>query len=450
MLLLLTILLIVVLVMTYIASKKEVCSPGVLFVAPFVVMCVVALMFQKEWSFELGVNTFFVVLIGNITFCIGTYIGNMVKLRNCGSNCTIDSGYDISGSKYILLCLFQCFCYSVKVKYIVDFAVSNGVRRSIPRALGYYNNMLKFTTEATVRFPSWLTLGLDACSMLGFVFACLLAHQIITKGYKQKTFFLILVNFVVAFIGGSTSGGRGGSVQVAISFLCAYLILYQRKNKWIKPIPVKKLIVIFIGLLFVAWMFFISMTWLGRSEALLVGRYLSNYIGAQIFNLDYLLNYTFESSVIFGQETFYPLIERLSGLLGISQWSNFHIAYENVYAAGYNTGNVYTCFYSYVKDFGFLGVVLVPVLFGVFCQIMYRYARNTRGNEAITINLIFYSNLAYMIAFAFFADKLGSMVFTFNMAKKMVLLYVIMLYLYNFDIKKGNIILRKKTIQNLN
>lgn len=425
----------------YYAFNKELCSPSILFVVPFILMCIIALFNQKTWSFELEMNTFCVVLFGNIFFCFGALFGNRIKLIRCGKNCDITGSKVVNSWKLIFLFLFQIICYTIKIRYIMNFATSHGVVNDISSCLVYYNNMQKFTTAETVNFPSWLSIGLDMCAVFGYLCAAMLAQQIVLKRKEQKDVLLILINYIVAVIGGMTSGGRGGSVQILLALLCAFVILYQRKHYWKKTVPLKHIAMIALGLLFIIAVFMASTTWVGRTAFQNAGRYLSNYIGAQIYNLNYFLNSVFSRSEIWGQETFYPIIQKIAGWLGITHWSNYHVGYDNVHVAGYNTGNVYTAFYSYVKDFGAMGVVIMPFIFGLISQIVYRYARKSPNEYAINFGLIIYLIFSYVIAFGFFADKFGGMLFTFNTIKRIVLLFFLELFLYRLDYKKTKIII---------
>ena len=440
MLFILIICLIFLLWIVYQISHGELCTPAFLYVAPFILMCSVAFGFQREWGFDLKINTFFVVLTGNICFVAGTYLGNKLRLTNflkVGTNCNITKGFKVSSWKYFVFILLQIFFYLMKIRYILSWASSHGAGNSISEAIGYYNEIKKFTTDEVATFPAWLSLGLDICTMYGIILACCFALQILLAKEQgtqnRKALILTAVSFVIAAVGESSSGGRGGTVQLAVGLLATYIILYQRKYNWKKKLPFKYIAKIAVALIGVVILFCASITWLGRDEIHLFGRYLSTYVGAQIFNLDYFLNTNYESSVIFGQETFYPLVQRIASILGISKWSNYHVGYDSVYAAGFSTGNVYTAFYTYIIDFGYIGVIILPFLFGLFSQIVYRHARKSPTVNPINIGMVFYSNLSYIIAFAFFADKFGSLVFTINMIKKLFILWLVMLFMFRFE-----------------
>lgn len=213
-----------------------------------------------------------------------------------------------------------------------------------------------------------------------------------------------------------------------------------------KSIPFKTILFVVIACVGIVALFCASVTWVGRYEVHLFGRYIANYCGAQIFNLNYWLNNNPEFSRFFGQQTFYPIIEKFASILGISEWADYHVGVDSVYAAGYSTGNVFTTFYSYIMDCGYVGIVIMPIIFGIFSQMVYKFARKSPSKYPINAGMIFYCMIAYSIAFSFFGDKFGSLVFTFNMMKRIIILIVLSFFLYYFDIRGLKIVIRKSDV----
>ncbi|MBQ4512821.1 MAG: oligosaccharide repeat unit polymerase [Anaerolineaceae bacterium] len=444
MLLLLFFILLILLIFEYQHNNKELISPIILYLVPFIVMILIALFNAKQWSFEINFTTFVIVIFGSLAFSLGTSTGNRIKLRRNGKNSDISCIKNGNTWKYVLFLIAQIIIFYLKIRYILAFARNRGVTGGISSALRYLNDLTKFTTEDTVHYPFFVSLGLDICTMFGFSCACLFAQQFFIEKRKKVDFILILLNFIIAFIGGSTSGGRGGSVQVIVSFICSLFIFYQRKNDYKKTVSLKIICLTVLILIGVLSLFIISIQWIGRYPPSMILRYITNYIGVQIYNFNSISETESGVSEIFGQETFYPMIQKICSLLGISKWANYHVGYPNVYSTGYNTGNVYTCYYSYIKDFGLIGAIILPFIFGCYSQIIYRSAKRSDRNNPITTSLVYYSNLSYMIIFSFFADKFGSIVFSPNMIKRTIILYIINVFLFDTDMntEKTAIIVR--------
>ena len=439
MLYLLIILLLVLLFIIYNAAHKDISNPAFLFTAPFIIMCIVVVFFKKQWDFELGVKTFFVILFGNIFFFIGTLIASKLHKKNSGINSKLFNKDDLSEKKgllYIVLLTFQAFCYVTKIKYIINFGTSHGIANNLSKCIVYYNNVLKFTTNEVIQFPTWLAIGLDICAMFGIICSCQLAYRIISKNSNKKISILILMNYILSIFGGLLSGGRGGAIQPIVSLLIAYLIFLYKKQSSDNGITFKSILFITLCIIATVYFFIVSLTWIGRYEVHMVGRYISNYIGAQLLNLNYML---YSDNIIYstipGQETFFPIIQKISKILSIDKWSNYYVGAQSIDIVGYNTGNVFTCFYSYIKDLGYIGVLILPLLFGFLSQLLYEKAAKSSTSAPISFSIIVYSYYSYIIVFSFFADKFGSIFYTFNMVKRLILLYILYFVLYKISIK---------------
>lgn len=420
--------------MAYKMNNDEICAPPVLFCAPFVLCCFFALCNEKAWNWDANLNTAVVVLVGIAFFLLGTYFGNRIKIK---SN-RVEGLKDTSGTnvkKIYALVFFHIVCYLWKFKCMFQFGQRIGVGNNLSKILAYVNNTTKFSsTEVNINYPQLLSIGLEICTATGFVVACLLAYSLIEIRKNKRLLFVCAIDFAICVAGSLTSGGRGGAVQLIFSFLGTFLILYQRKYLWKRSVPLKYLARVGIGIVLTGIGFFAVITLIGRYDVHMVWRYLSNYIGAQLFNLDYYLNSKFESSVIFGQETFQPIIQFFAGKFGISEWSRYTLDLPMVTAAGYNTGNVYTTFYPYIHDFGVIGLLICPFIMGTIVQVIYRKARNSQDECAVDCWLVVYSNIIYMLVFSFFSNKIYELLFSIQMLKKILWIFATLYFLYRVNI----------------
>lgn len=425
--------LLLILFLEYTYMNKEICTPAFLFTAPFVVLCIVALICARVWNFQMHWNTFFVILCGNVFFFLGTALADKISFKRKQLNYLVIQDENESWFRYFLFLGGQCVCYLWKLRLILQFARRNGVAGGISAALKYYDHIIKFTTESTFRMPRILSLGLDVCTAFGYVCACVLAQKLLQD--KKKNFFIVILNFTVAVMGGLSSGGRGLAIRYLIAFLIAYLILGFRQKEWKTAIEFKQIIKIILALLAIVSFFIYSRQMVGRGNVTEVWIYLSKYIGAQLYNLDHYLNKAFRESEFMGQQTFQPLVQFVCSKLGIRQWARYNLDLPFIRAAGYDMGNVYTTFYAYIHDFGYFGVCIMPLLFGLITQPIYKLSKGSTTSHTLNLGLVLYSDLAYMLVFSFFSNKLGELLVTVPMLKKIIFIWLILMFLYHTRIK---------------
>lgn len=70
----------VITAMAYKVNNNEICSPAVLFSAPFVLCCFFALCNEQVWNWDANINTVAVVLVGTCFFLLGTVFGKKIKI----------------------------------------------------------------------------------------------------------------------------------------------------------------------------------------------------------------------------------------------------------------------------------------------------------------------------------------------------------------------------------
>ncbi len=434
MILILIIALCIFLIASYRVFDRELCTPAVLYIGPFIVMSVVAFLFQWTWNMELQLNTMLVIVTGTLFFLAGAYIGQRIWLKRIGNNCRIEGGMRIDNWKYILFFVISLVSFGWRYKLVVDYGRAHGAK-TVSRALVYYNNMLKFTTNELLRTPRLVSIGNTIGTVAGFIWACDFASQLLQKEKNTVKAALSFSNLVLCVIGSMSSGARGGAVQIICAFAVAFLILLYRKGEWKKLIPLKYLLRLSVVAMLTLIGFLGTVTLIGRYKVNAYGRYIANYLGAQLYNLNYYINEDFRSSEIFGQETFHSIIQFLARLGGISNYARYNSDLPSVKIGDLSLGNVYTCYYSYLHDFGYTGVIILSFIFGLISIICYRHARKSPIENPINLGLIIYSRISYCLLFSYFSNKFYSIIVSANFVKQTVYTIILLCFLYRFRIR---------------
>ena len=419
---------------SYRIFDKELCSPAILYITPFIAMVVVAFLFQWIWDMKLYFNTVFVILLGTVFFVIGAFIGKRIKLPEMGSKCRIDQGRGIENWKYVLFFIISLVSFGWRYKLVIDYGRAHG-GKTISRALVYYNNMLKFTTNELLHTPRLVSIGNTIGTAAGFIWACDLANQLVRKDKNIIKLILSLSNLVLCIIGSMSSGARGGAVQIISAFAIALLVMLYRKGEWKHRIPLKYILMLCIVFLLTAVGFLGTVTLIGRYKVNAYGRYIANYLGAQLYNLNYYLNENFRTSEIFGQETFRSIIQFFAKIAGVLTYARYTSDLPSVLIGDLSLGNVYTCYYPYIHDFGYMGVMILSLIFGLISMISYRYARKSPSDNPINLGLVIYGRMSYCLLFSYFSNKFYSIIVSANFVKQILYTIVMLYFLYGIRIR---------------
>lgn len=143
-------------------------------------------------------------------------------------------------------------------------------------------------------------------------------------------------------------------------------------------------------------------------------------------------------------ETFATIITSLGKIFGRTEWQHrAELPWQ--YFKGYNLGNVYTCFYCYLHDGGYIGNIALVAMMAIISQCAYTQAIYGKNNNGINIATIVYSYMFQMIMLSFFSDRFYSYTFTVNMVESLISFWLLRLLLTRVRFRKGIIVFQNQT-----
>ena len=237
---------------------------------------------------------------------------------------------------------------------------------------------------------------------------------------------------MICTVSNLAEGNRGAIFNIALSVIPLVLILRHM-------IQAKKLTIKIRTIVF-SIIFAILAVLLLKNFALLIGRndvkniddmdYIGMYTGAQIKNLDILLQENYEKNSISLTNTFGTIISQLFKFLKLNvNNENEFLTFRNV--NGHPLGNVYTIYASFILDFGYFGFIPMVVLIAFLTEFLYESAKRQQYKSNVNINVLVYSYIYGGIIFCFFGNKLISQAISISFLE-----YVIMWYVFDLLLVK--------------
>ena len=331
-----------------------------------------------------------------------------------------------------------CTCMAIYVNYhyIIDFAAAYGGGGDFFEAIVQYKLIMTFHDADDIVIASPWYRGLlitISCCFAYFAIFVFMKEKIINNKFDLICGMNVFLYILLSFMG----GGRSEVFRVITAAMFLWYIFYKAKKGIsfkVKPVLIKLLLIMsIIMFVFISFIFII-----GRTKADMDLEYIITaifiYAGAPIFNLDiYLANPWQQTHGIFGELTFYRLINWIGSKLGDSSlvyelYLPF-LSYQN-----YNLGNVYTTFYAFVYDFGIAGVVVLTAIMAVACIWLYNRIKSVWIMDAnISFCMICYAFLVNDLVMLPFSNRFYETVFTVGTIYKLVILYVLV-YIVNKNI----------------
>lgn len=220
---------------------------------------------------------------------------------------------------------------------------------------------------------------------------------------KKKFNFILFLNLLLGLTTPLLTGARGDSIVFLIALAILGYFIVKEQHNW-NSSNTKYVVLGIIGVVLFVFVFEWSASLVGRNmENSNLGEYISTYMGAEIANLnEFIKTRTFPiKGDIFGQQTFVTILPTLSRLFRFAL-PEYKLDIPFQILNGHNTGNVATIFYSWLYDFGYIGVGILTVVVSSVGEICYKFAKKSTG---LGIIKLVYSYIGALITLSFFSNR---------------------------------------------
>lgn len=429
------ILLITLVYINYRVSNKDLFNPAVVLTGMFAIFsffcCIANLCIGIDIECEM---TIFVLLLGmaifsfiNYVFCISYKQTSCEMARN---NLSVE--YGVFGIITILLLIY------VNYHYILDFSAAYGVGNDFFDAMVQYKIIMTFHDSDDILVKStWYRnlLMVMASGIAYFSIYVFIKKKIVENKYAISYGIHILLYIIYSLM----DGGRSETFRVITALIFTWYIFYRKKSS--SDFDIKRVLAKIAILMCIVSFLFISFVYaVGRSqadmdfEAVVMAMFI--YAGAPIFNLDiYLQNPWTQTHGIFGELTFIRLINWIGTKFGdsslIYEIDLPFLSYQN-----YDLGNVYTTFYAFVYDFGFIGVIVLTGIMSVVCVWLYNKANAADiMSDKISFFVICYAYLINDIIMLPFSNRFYESIANIGTWHRCIWLFILIKILSMFDKK---------------
>ena len=439
-------LLVVILYWAYKYVGKDVASPAFLFVAPFVVACICASIYRHKWLLVMNIDTF-VILLGGcfemVSFCwiIHVTIGKRIKKRIEKQKKFPIEIINVAGSKIFLISLFQVLSLYVVSKSMKAEVAKYGISGSFITVMYWYREWHMFSSKYDVNISSLASNMRLVSIAVSYIWIYILVNNFICKK-KGKYTGLMLGSLALGVLNCVILGARGEAIQLVVAVYAIYCFLQRKYNDWKPNIKLKQLVLTAIIAMSFLLGFKATGDMLGRSS---VKNYnisaideVAKYLGAEIANLNiYLSNRKSWEKTFPGGQTFGNILGWIANKLNIDWTITNYLPFQKV--NNISLGNVYTTFYAYICDFGFLGNIVLTAILAIIVQIIYEYMAVEKKKEVINYKIIINSYLIFLIAFSFFGERFFSYVLNISFIKYLIIWKALIWYITKIKFKINNI-----------
>lgn len=419
-------------------NKKDIISPAFVFCFGFVFQIVWAVIYAEKWQLGLHVNTFLVIIFGVFEFLVVSYVFSVMYKKKYGdvektSNEYIEINKNLKNF-YLLFVIIFSFIY---LYYIVE-AVGGNFNKftSVSDAISRFDSLSKFSDEYdVVKLPFLITNIQTIVIASGYWFLYIFINNFISSHKLDVTsLFIVLATMICS----SLNGSRTETFMMITSGIVIFLIIYSKNKKYENVLNFKIIKNIFIiGLVFLC-SFLSFATLLGRNIKESPLNYLSIYCGAEVKNLDlFLQDKNFEKqNNIFGSQTFYSVVTTIGEKVGFKNYKKYRLDLPAQKVGKYSLGNVYTTFYPFIYDFGYIGVVILVMIMAIISQYVYEKVKHFKFTKSPSIYILTYSIVFCCLLLSFFSNKFYENIISMRMLKFLFAWIMLKLIFCKLNFKK--------------
>lgn len=402
-LLLITFLLI--LFLTYKKFDNDIIAPPVVLVTGYTFSIICASVNVEKWGINLHFNTFFVLVYGTLLFIFtGYFVKKYIKKSNNG---TFKNNLVNIEVNYKYLYVYIVFQIVVMILWCWNIC-------TVTDSLGNFNSFSermvafrKWSSYSTSWLNNYVYIFINQFNQISSLSPYLFTYILIKKYFisENNNILPLAISILLSLIQILLTGGRLAVINLLLS-CCFYYCIFYYKNKGFlfrlnKTLMLKLFIIFIVG----ALGFYYTKVIVGRGASDIsisnIIPYLTMYVGGPIQLLDMFLHDSIEHSNIFGKEVFSTLNFQLIrlGILDIKPYI-IHLEFRTA-TTGAFLGNIYTAYRSYIYDFGFIGLTILPVIFSAIVNFFYYRILLYSDNKIIDFSILFYSLMFGTIFFDF-------------------------------------------------
>jgi len=409
------------LILNFLLAKKDYMHPAVIFHGMFLLYELMCLLGEEAYAVTLHVGSLSVISLGFCAMTTANLISHDVGKRKelCISEL---KAIKVPRIYLIALIIMQVVSILYFCKYLGNLSTAYyGTSDStMSESIELYDTLTKFLrdeyNELAVPIPMAYRITNPLCAGAEYIVLYIMVNNFLVKKKVDPLMIMILGLMCIRII---MNGSRSPLLRI-FTFIFLLLYVLSMKSGRIRRGDMKffrKLIIAAFG--FVALMFMVLII-MGRTTRFTgIVDHLFVYFGAPIVNLDtFIESYRvkllapLERGALIGAQTFKNLYFYLYKLFKIRGFSD--IEEIELFAFSSNNreiGNVYTMFYKIIYDFGFLGVVPLTLIMGIYYCETYRKIMSEKSDKIIDLRLLIYAYLFNDIVMSAFSNRFYETIF---------------------------------------
>lgn len=386
------------LVLNFYVTNGDYLHPSVLLCEFFLLYEFICVIGQSAYAITLQLETVLVLTCGFTVFTIVTMVNfgrwNVIAKRNKELYIIFIPKAYLYGLIFLQIVSSVCF-----IKYLQAIAAAWGSGDgSLAEMINLYDTMTKFWTSIFRNLNVSIPIVYRICNPIVGAGAYLVLYVTVNNFIVNRK--INILHVIIIMLNGFLillNGSRSPLLRlVTMVILLAYVFNFRKYGR--RKGNIKFFLRLVLAVLIVAVFMIITLYIMGRAKKLgsILG-YIFTYTGAPIVNLDTYISKGVKSltgsSELFGAQTFKAGYAYIGKIFGIERFSYKGISSFSFSSNGIEIGNVYTTYYKFIYDFGYIGVAPLISIVAIYYICTYRKIFQHQSDRVIDFRLFIYAYL---------------------------------------------------------
>jgi len=440
MIFILMILLIFLLFFELFIFKNDIMQPPIIVTLMFLLGVGFACYSINLWKTSLSIETVAIIFSGICCFLLVSLFCQQALFvtHKKDNSYKVEKSISIKTWKILFIILINLITILLHYKWLVEIVNIHGGATNYIAMMSLYRSLVTNSIESTSSIPFLLRQLLRVSTAAAYVFLYFFVkNSVFNRKILSKKNIIYLIPVLLYCVDSMLFAARGYILNLVIAGVAFwYIFLSRKKGKFALDFHIIRKGVLIFVVMIVAFISFRGIV--GRNMSHKASSdpiyYISVYIGGPIQLLDDFVKNPIQNDDVWGKETFNALYNYMSTKRN-SDISTNSGDLEFRYANGYNVGNVYTAFRTYLADFGYGGMLICTAFVSAFYTIFYINIRKRKNTGDFDFKLLVYAYLLNGLFYFSIAERPFSSFFTPGILVTLLIFYIVEKFLVFDKIK---------------
>ncbi len=386
-------------------SRYDLTHPAVFFSGTWFLSSIFYMFGAAKWQLICTAQTCFFIIFGNVlvivTMVFGASIYSNTRVQKA---VLLPKTSKLSKKMLLIIVVFYIFATVSVFNRSAELVTAIGGNLDLSERF-YYARIAEINGHSYGRFA----INLMRINVALGIIVAYKTFALYFSGQKKTAYkYILIIAYAVVF--SLYRGSRTDCLYLVGAYVFLFIFfLYRSISKKRIAIFFKGMRYLLRGVVVIVCIGGLSGVIFNRTESGNIVMHILGYIGGPLagFNF-YIIHQELFRSPYFGAYTFDSIYRMLGSLKFLNIRQELVSPYLPYGGTSTFSINVYSMYFRYLVDFGFIGLIVLCIVFGFFYGVLYNLCKTCKSSKKMQYIVPVYASFMYPLLMSFFEDRFYS------------------------------------------